>query len=131
MKAATALQLVERYARLTKEIKILKKQIGDSLDLCKGFSGKRNELDESGLRFHPREEDEKGRDKDLHLWDWYRPVLGDNPHWDQYEYQTVTADEHAAECPHCYAAHQAIQARKLARKQLGFVKGAMSKAVTA
>jgi hypothetical protein len=73
--------------------------------------------------------DEKNRDKGLHLWAWYQPEIVEE---DDYrngglQWLHVGALE-SEECPHCYAAHQAIQARKLLRKQLGAAKGAMSRA---
>lgn len=124
MKPEKALELVTRYATLTKQIKALKASIGRSMDSCKGFSGKRGVLDESFCCVQPRDEDHKGREKDMHLWTWYRPE------YDDYEnafYEEITAAKHGTECPHCYAAHLAIQERKTARKSLAAVKAAMTR----
>jgi len=46
-------------------------------------------------------------------------------------WQHITVANHGAECPHCYAAHIAIQDRKEHRKKLGAVKAAMTKGGTA
>lgn len=112
-----ALELVGRYARLTKAIKTTKTQIGDSLDLCRGYSGKRNTVDgESKL-------DSKNRDLDLHLTEWYTPECGeyDNPSW------LYVDDKCKEECKHCYSAHEAIQSRKKLVVQLGHVKRLMTR----
>ena len=119
-----ALELVGRYARLTRQIKDCKRRIGESLELCNGISGKRNELDERGLVRH-RETDSKNREIDVHLTQWYTPDRqGDYGEEAVYEELGEWSGE---ECPHCYAAHLAIQERKQARKSLGAVKAAMSR----
>lgn len=119
-----ALELVGRYSRLTKQVKDCKRRIGEHLELCKGISGKRNELDERGILRHS-ETDSKNREIDLHLTQWY------TPDWQgDYGYQPVYDDLgewSAEECPHCYAAHLAIQERKAARKSLGYIKAAMAR----
>lgn len=116
-----ALELVLRYASLTAEIKRQKKCIGDHLDKCLGISGKRSKFIEP-----LGEVDSKGRELDLHLTQWYTPDY--NPEaYDGYTWMKIGQDE-ADECPHCYGAHLAIQARKTARKQLAAVKGAISRA---
>jgi hypothetical protein len=71
----------------------------------------------------------KNRDKTTHLWGWYAPDVVDSAdHMDPYlVWQQINADEHGAECPHCYAAHTAIQERKDHRKRLGAVKAAMTR----
>lgn len=129
MSPSTAIQLVERYARLTKEIKLRTREIGENLDKCNGVSGQRLEpKDEFGIPLRQPELDEKNRDKDLHLWGWYQPDIVDDGCMSRgYEWLQVGSLE-AEECPHCYAAHLAVQARKQARKQLGAVKGAMARA---
>jgi hypothetical protein len=129
VKAATALSLVGRYSRLTKEIKSLRQQIGEHLDRCPGLDGKRLEVDEYGCHIHQRDWDSKNRDKSTHLWGWYQPETTD----DGIDYseprqvwQQIGVLE-AEECPHCYAAHLAVQRRKAARRELGSVKAAMTR----
>lgn len=123
-----ALELVGKYARLTKQIKSLTLEIGTSLDRCKGIDGKRLEMDQWGCHIHQRDTDNKNRDKSTHLWGWYQPEQ--NPDTDYgLEWHDVTLGDHGAECCHCYTAHLAIQLRKQARKDLGIVKGTMSRAI--
>jgi hypothetical protein len=124
MQKEKALELVERYSRLTRAIADCGRRIGESLDHCRGISGKR------GDPFAERRADAKGRDLDLHLTDWYRPDVGGNE-WSGpiNVYMEITEEEKRAECPHCYAAHLAIRERKELRQKLGAVKGAMTKAV--
>lgn len=124
-----ALELVTRYAVLTKKIKALKETIGTSLDGCTGFSGKRGVLDENFCCVQPRDEDHKGREKDVHLWAWYTPEVKEETQYTEggLVYRAITAATHGAECPHCYAAHLAIQERKAARKSLAAIKSAMTR----
>lgn len=129
MTPSTALNLVGRYSRLTSEIKLLRQQIGDHLEKCPGLDGKRLEMDEFGCHIHQRDWDSKNRDKSTHLWGWYQPETVDSGYYGapDIEYQEITADDHGAECPHCYAAHLAVQRRKAARRELGAVKAAMTR----
>lgn len=129
MKPETALALVLRYSELTKGIKAAKARIGDHMEACKGRSGKRNQIDPVTYDIQLREEDEKGRDKDLHLWYWYQPEYGGNEEPEVF-YEEILAKKHGIECPHCYAAHLVIQDRKTMRKQLAHVKGAMTRSTT-
>jgi len=124
-----ALDLVRNYSLYTKQIKALKAIIGNSMDKCKGFSGKRGDLDENFCAVHPRDGDHKGREKDLHLWAWYQPEVTGDGYYSEFEltYQKITKEKHGTECPHCYASHLAIQERKAARKSLGGVKAAMTR----
>lgn len=98
-----ALDLVGRYARLTKQIKDCKKRIGASLELCNGISGKRQEVDQWGVPTQNRETDGKNRELDVHLTQWYTPEwqgdYGEQPVYDE------LGEWSAEECPHCYAAH--------------------------
>lgn len=116
-----ALELVQRYASLTRQLKQTTKGIGDSLSLCRGISGKR--LDPY---YDIVETDNKGRELDLHLNRWYTPERGEygGVSWDD-----VSAEEHGAECPHCYKAHLFIERRKEVRMELGQVKRVMSRSV--
>ncbi len=128
MKAEKALELVHRYSELTKKIKSSTRRISDVLDRCKGISGKRHEVDRFGFPTYERATDSKNREIDLHLNNWYKPKYsvecGDTV-WDR-----ITPEKHQAECPHCYAAHIAIQARKEARKSLAGVKAAMTRSTS-
>ncbi len=128
MTPGKALELVGRYARLTRQIKNCKRRIGESLELCQGINGSRRPRQTPfGLHRedHPDHFDTKNRDKRMHLWKWYQPDwqgdFGDQP-----VYEDI-GEWSGEECPHCYAAHLAIQERKQAKKQLGAVKAAMSR----
>jgi hypothetical protein len=127
MSPEKALELVGRYARLTRQIKDCTKRIGDSLELCEGINGSRiPKVTPFGLQREdfPEHFDEKSRDKRMHIWNWYRPSVSE---YGTHEWDKITKDEHGSDCPHCYAAHLAIQERKAARVQLGHVKAAMSR----
>lgn len=128
MSPKKALELVERYARLTKVIKACRAKISESLEGCRGFSGKRNVLDAAGCFIKQPDLDAKNRDQDLHLTAWYSPGVSNGNYYDEPHlvWEKIT-DKHKAECPHCYAAHLAIQERKEARKQLAGTKSAMSR----
>jgi hypothetical protein len=122
MKPEKALELVVRYGAITKQIKLLKFQIGDALDHCRGISGLRGEL------FRMPETDSKNREVDLHLTKWYKTEIGEDAWGDPVPvYQRITAEEHGVECPHCYEAYLAIEARKLERRKLSAVKSTMSR----
>lgn len=100
-----ALSLVIRYAELNRLIKNDKVRFSDQLDLCQS--------------------------PDKHVFDWWKLVEDEEA--TQYNegeshYQKITAEEHGAECPHCYAAHLVIQERKAHRRQFAAVKGQMSRA---
>lgn len=133
MRPSKALELVERYASLTKQIKDCTQRISDSLQLCNGKSGNRqagmHSQGEAG-RFYETKLDSKGREQDLHLWIWYQPETVDDGHMSPSLVYEKVGEERATECPHCYAAHLAVQERKQARKELGAVKGAMSRSTT-
>jgi hypothetical protein len=118
MKPEKALELVTRYAVLTKAIKDAKREIGENLSNCKGVSGNRL----VGDPFRHVEVDAKNREIDLHLVQWYTP---ERTEFD-YEYFEISIDQQE-ECAHCYAAHLAVQKRKAARKSLGAVKAAMTR----
>lgn len=122
-----ALELVGRYARLTKEIKLLKQQIGEHMDKCPGVNGDRHAVDANGWHTYQPELDSKNRDKGLHLWNWYQPFTDYDSGYPHQAWEAINDVEHAEQCPHCYAAHQAIQLRKVARKSLGAVKAAMTR----
>ena len=123
-----ALELVGRYSRLTKEIKLLKQQIGEHMDRCPGVNGDRHAVDANGWPTYRPDVDSKGRDKGMHLWCWYQPEISDGSYYNEpHQVWNEVGKEQAAECAHCYAAHEAIQRRKQARKSLGAVKAAMTR----
>jgi len=125
MKPEKALELVGKYARLTKGIADARKRIGENLDKCKGHSGKRGVEFDTFPTFKQPELDAKGRETDLHLHTWYTPERGDYE-YSGYEWLEIGCEEQE-ECPHCYAAHLAIQERKEMRLALGHVKRAMTR----
>jgi hypothetical protein len=121
-----ALELVTRYAQLNRDIKLKTQLIGERLSQCKGLSGKRSTQFNASLELINPEIDEKGREKDLHIWHWYRPMEKTHA-WNSLSWQDIDPDEHGAECAHCYGAHLLIQDRKRHRRDLGHVKRAMSR----
>lgn len=125
MKPQKAIELVTRYAALTKGIKDAKREIGQSLDQCNGVSGVRRAFEP----FRHIETDSKNREVDLHLVQWYTPFTDDDAGYPQKAWHHVNADEHGQECPHCYAAHLAVQKRKELKKQLGSVRRSMSRSI--
>lgn len=129
MNGSKATDLVQRYSHHTRQIKALGKKIFENLDLCNGPDGDRLAVKDDGSLVHDRDTDKKCRDMSVHLWDWYHPeVIEETQYTDGgLVYQKITAEEHGAECPHCYAAHMAIQERKAHRRKLGTVKAAMTK----
>lgn len=128
MKPEKALDLVLRYSLHTNAIKTLTTAIGNNLDACKGVNGNRQLKDSTGYLIYQPEHDWKGRDKGTHLWHWYQKSWYD-PEDDKMHYEKITEGSHQKECQHCYNAHLAIQERKEHRKKLGYVKGAMTKAI--
>jgi hypothetical protein len=116
-----ALKAVRDYARLTGEIRRLKNVIGESLSKCNGVNGYLQPppfdaiLDDATWRKHNQDT--------THLKAAYTP----EPACDTYEqYLEYMAEEDLreflSECPHCMAAHEAIQARKAARRSLAATK---------
>ena len=120
-----ALDLVVRYSHHTRTIKALGQEIGEHLERCKGLDGKRLEVDKWGCHVHQRDTDHKARDKSTHLWGWYNEPVDQHSDGEAI-YEAVDAGKSLV-CPHCYAAHLAIQARKEHRKKLGAVKAAMTR----
>jgi hypothetical protein len=119
-----ALHACADYARLHVEIKRLTLALGDALDHCPGVAGKRLPADWvtcSG-------DDAQAHHDDItHLKEAYTPETVDG----EYEPHLVWMNdfeirEYLAVCPHCLAAHEAIQARKAARKALGKAKRAIT-----
>lgn len=123
MKPEKALELVQRYARLNRDIKDASRNIGNRLLRCKGISGKRQVMEES----IEGELDHKGRELDVHLTNWYKPEVS---FYGSVIFHDIDPAEHGVECCHCYEAHLLIQLRKDLRKELGQVKRVMSRSLS-
>lgn len=135
MNPSTAVDLVNRYSRLTKAIAACRKRIGEHLDLCNGLQGFRREterspgfdggpdvgwIDDSSEIPTPRSQN----DQDTHLKGWY-DGSGRETNYDGDGYLPIESQKD--ECPHCWAAHLVVEERKVLRRQLGAVKGAMTR----
>lgn len=113
-----ALKACVDYALFTREIASLKKVIGNALSKCPGVRGE--------LQLEPfidRPFDMPGHDDTTHLKDAYTPEQGEGDYdrWGSY-LTDAQVRKVLAICPHCVAAHEAIQARKAARRSLGAAK---------
>lgn len=130
MKPAKALELVHRYSELTWAIRACKNRIAEALDGCAGLDGKRlmrRQSCETSPWEYVGEIDSEENEKRVHLREWYRPEMVESDFGpDHSEWSSIGAYERE-ECPHCYAAHLAVQDRKLARKALGAIKAAMTR----
>jgi hypothetical protein len=114
-----ALKACADYARLSVEIKRLTKSLGDSLSACPGVNG---HLQFPSIGFSQEEVDRYNADE-THLKRAYASDTDeDGTSWLSHSEKM----EVLSACPHCMAAHEAIQARKAARKSLGAVKRAIS-----
>lgn len=127
MSPEKALELVQRYADTNRKLKQLRQQIGEHLGRCNGVKGDRLNVDANGWPTYYPEVDEKNRDKGTHLWAWYQPEIVDDGYMSPNQVWQQVGTLEAEECPHCYAAHLAIQERKAARKTFGGIKAAMSR----
>lgn len=114
-----ALELVQRYARLNREIKEASTKIGSQLSRCKGLSGKRHDP-----YYEMGETNSKGRELDVHLTHWYTPERGE---YGSVTFHDIGREEQGVECCHCYEAHLLIQQRKQLRQNLASVKRVMSR----
>jgi len=133
MKPETAIDLVNRYSRLTKAIAACRRRIGEHLDLCNGLKGFRRETEHHEASHHPEPlgtieaydapTDRSMQDQDTHLKGWYdgsgRAV--------RYDGEYAPIEVHKDECPHCWAAHCVVEERKVLRRQLGAVKATMTR----
>jgi hypothetical protein len=113
-----ALKACADYARLSGEIRRLSVQIGEHIGKCPGVNGDLQPAPDDGwyMRY------QKDR---MHLKEAYTPDPQGFPPENVYM-EPGDIEEYLAVCPHCLAAHEAIQARKAARKQFGIVKRAIS-----
>lgn len=122
-----AVKACANYVRLRMEIKRLTCVIGEALDHCPGIEGKR--LPAGWAIATP--EQSRAHDDDLtHLKDAYTPDCDDSDHGYYEPVARFMTDpevrEYLAVCPHCLAAHEAVQLRKAARKSLGAAKRAIT-----
>ncbi len=128
MSPEKALELVRRYSALTWVIRGATVRIAEALDHCTGPDGQRLVRRKALERHDPFRDrpgvDPEANEKAVHLRGWYRP---ERDGCGGLDFQEVNAEEHGLECPHCYAAHLAIQERRAARKSLGPVKAAMTR----
>lgn len=107
-----ALKACADYARLNAEIRRLSKVIGDCIDKCPGV-------------FYREIRNAKGdltatNTTATHLTAAFACDIDDDG--DRYFLTLEEQLEALAGCPHCLAAHEAIQQRKTARKSLGATK---------
>ncbi len=115
-----ALKACVDYAHWSAEIKRLTTVIGDSLAACPGVN---DHLQFTGIGFSPAEVDRFHADE-THLRRAYASDMDDDgTSWLSRSEQM----EILSACPHCLSAHEAIQARKAARKSLGAVKRQIGK----
>ncbi len=132
MSPEKALELVHRYSALTWAIKGAAVRIAEALDRCTGLDGQRLERRrawERGAAFGAlgTEVDPEANDKAVHLREWYSPELVEREWGPPGREWNAVGESQREECPHCFAAHLAIQERKAARKALGPVKAAMTR----
>lgn len=108
MTPAKAIELVNKYATLTRSIKECKPLIGNYLDKCE-FN---------------------------HLRGWYAKLEPADYETTNYDVPVMitpsgewleVGENQRIECPICYAAHLVVQERKSMRKQLAIVKRSMSR----
>ena len=131
-----ALNLVKRYAFLTHAIKGCKTRIGECLSQCRGLKGhrldviKRPAFDGGDLvgpiEAYEEPTREAQNDQETHLSVWYSKDYGE---WGEYEFVRfgIGDGDEEEDCPHCFAAHKVVEERKELRRQLSYIKGAMTK----
>jgi hypothetical protein len=114
-----ALRACADYARLTHEIAELKRKVGNHLSKCPGMHGYL--LTDSA--YADNQTLAKMNADCTHLKAAYTPEVESSPvdHWNVYM-TDAEIREYLAVCPHCLAAHEAVQARKAARRSLGATK---------
>lgn len=118
-----ALDLVGKYSRLTHSIAACKKRIAVELDKCPGQAGRRlgwaDPMDPDAIL-------QCDTNDETHLAAWYAKDYGEPGEYG-FERFTVGEGDEPDECPACYAAHLIVQERKDLRRQLSYVKGAMTR----
>jgi hypothetical protein len=115
-----ALKACGDYARLSAEIKRLTRLLSDSLAACPGVNGHLQltanwPIDQADIDLYSADETHLKRAYAFDTDDSGRYFL---THGEQLEVLSA--------CPHCLAAHNAIQQRKAARKSLGAAKRAIT-----
>lgn len=111
-----ALAACRASAAAAKEIARIKQVIGDSLSACHDEFAKQFP-DDHPIAWKP------------HLADAYEPHDVEETQYSEGERVYLDDEEQLeilAKCPHCMVAHNAIQARKAARKQLGAARRAIT-----
>ncbi|MGA3803705.1 hypothetical protein ACI2VP_05170 [Ralstonia nicotianae] len=110
-RAQKALAACAEYDRLMLEIAALTTKIGESMEYCT-----RMVTAENGVSHFPD-------GAQSHIAEAYAGFIDDNGFGPEQGYwPPEEVLEMVSECPHCLAAHQHVQARKLARKRLGIAK---------
>lgn len=113
-----ALKACADYARLSAEVKRLTVAIAVALAGCPRVEGRLADLEfETG----------QALEGVTHVKNAYRGFIPDDA-WEPYlrHYSAAELIEQLSVCPHCLAAHEAIQRRKAARKSLGAAKRAIT-----
>lgn len=130
MKPDKALELIQRYSELTWAIRACANRIAEAINQCPGLDGKRQERRRS-IETPPYEYagaiGSEENEKSTHLHEWYRPEMVESYYGPDHRQWNTVGESEREECPHCYAAHLAIQDPKVARKALGTVKAAMTR----
>lgn len=110
-----ALRACADYARLNAEIRRLSNALSENLSKCPGQHGYL--LSNNAAEWAKQEAD------CTHLKAAYTPEV-ESSAYEQWTVYMTEAEirEYLAVCPHCLAAHDAIQARKAARRSLGAAK---------
>jgi len=110
--AQNALKVLIEQAGAKEMIACLSKEIGDSLESCR----KQNQT-------------EGNYDFDPHLFSAYKPVVIEDD-WGDADTHYRTSEEvieFLHDCPHCLAAHHAVQERKKWKKKLATLRGTATK----
>lgn len=128
MRPSTAIDLVNRFATVTRRITAIKGEIGEALEQCKGLAGFRRETEYVAELDAHLPTERADADQDTHLKKWLTMVetMGSQPD-DVRLVPYPVGEAERATCPHCYRAIQLIRERKELRRQLGAVKAAMTR----
>lgn len=116
-KDGKALAACVEVVAATNEIKRLKRLIGDSLEACRAAYNAEN-VDAHPMAWKSHLEMAYA----FEILEETQYTEGERIYLDENEQQTVLAA-----CPHCLAAHNAIQDRKQARKRLGNARRAITR----
>ena len=110
--AQNALNVLIEQAGAKEMIECLSKEIGDSFESCR----KQNQT-EGNYNFDP------------HLFSAYKPVVIEDDWGDADTHYRTNEEviEFLHDCPHCLAAHKALQERKKWKKKLATLRGTATK----